>query len=104
MPHKKDRVSLTLSHEAASYVRGLRREAKAPSLSAMFEKLIEDWKSHTETARLNAFADAYYDSLAEPEIAEASAWGQLGEEGLVGLEDNHEIASPSAVHPALAVR
>jgi hypothetical protein len=104
MSHRhKERVSLSLSPEAATFVRRLRRCTKAPSMSAMFEKLIEDYRHRSEADRLNDNAVAYYDSFAANEIADASGWGELGTAGLAAIVENDEEVHREVVRPEVAL-
>jgi hypothetical protein len=75
----KERVTLSLTHGAMVYVRDLCKRTKSPSVSALFERIIENLRRRTEMAQLNANAVAYYDSLPEAQVAEDAGWGQLGE-------------------------
>jgi hypothetical protein len=102
MSHRhKERVSLSLSPEAATFVRRLQRCTKAPSLSATFERIIEDFKHRSEVDQLNDNAVAYYDSLSANEIADASGWGDLGAQGL-GAAENQDEATQYAEHGAVS--
>ena len=64
------------------FVRGLCVRSKSPSMSALFEKVIENLRRKTEMAQLNANAIAYYDSLADAQVNEDAGWGQLGAQSL----------------------
>jgi len=96
----KERVSLSLSHEAAIYVRGLCKRTKSPSMSALFERMIENLMRKTEMAQLNANAIAYYDSLSDAQVMEDAGWGQLGE--LSFEAEPGELVADAAVEGAVS--
>jgi len=88
---------LSLSSEATRYVRGLRMESKAASVSAVFENIIRDLQRKTELEQLNARTIAYYDSLSPETLSDTAGWGELGMMGLAALEEAPVVETEKTV-------
>jgi hypothetical protein len=75
----KERISLSLSAEAVRYLKAYRERTRMPSLSALVEAMVADFRRARAMHRLSADVNAHYDSLSEEESREDSAWGEFGE-------------------------
>lgn len=78
----KERITISLSRGAAKFLRTFRARVKAPSISALFETILEDLRGGDEMAHLNAKVRAHYDSLPDADVREDAAWGRVGEAAL----------------------
>jgi hypothetical protein len=83
---KKERVTVSLSRDAARFLRSFRDQVKAPSVSALLESILANLKGAHEMDQLNARVNAYYDSLSDSDVREDAAWGQFGESALLETE------------------
>jgi hypothetical protein len=83
----KERLTVSLSREAARFLRAFRAHAKSPSMSALFEKMVADLQGKVEIEHLDAKLRTYYDTLSASDVKEESAWGAAGEAGLASLEE-----------------
>ena len=81
---RKERVTITLTPEAAAYVRRFSEE-KHLHVSTALESMIEDFRRARELMQLNADVASFYDSLPDPMVQEQAAWGELGAAGLAEL-------------------
>jgi hypothetical protein len=84
---KKERLTVSLSHDTVRYLESGRAHAQAPSLSAQLENLLRDLQARTEMEQVEAKMSAYYDSLSAGEIEEQADWGRVGAASLAQLED-----------------
>lgn len=79
---KKERITVSLSRDAAKFLRRFRAQVRAPSVSALLEGILANLKGVNEMDELNARVSAYYDSLSDADVHEDAAWAQLGESAL----------------------
>lgn len=84
---KKERLTVSLSHDAVEYLEAGRARAQAPSMSAYFETLVKDIQAKAEMEKMEANMVAYYDNLSAAEMAEQSDWGRVGAASISRLED-----------------
>src|SRR5215472_17309823 len=85
---RKERVTVSLSREALRFLRRTRAQAKLPSLSALFEKIVADLQARTEQKTYDEQMRAYYDSLSDAAVQEDREWGLAGEAVLAGEEEH----------------
>jgi hypothetical protein len=90
-PPKKERMSISLSQESAEFLRVTRAETHAPSMSALFERIVADMQAKVERENYERQMQAYYDSLSPAAIQEDRDWGATGEAALA------EEAEPLAI-------
>ncbi|MGH2508388.1 MAG: hypothetical protein ACRDHZ_13465 [Ktedonobacteraceae bacterium] len=83
---KKERLTVSLSHETREYLETERERAHSPSLSAYFENLIQALRAKAEMSVMEARATAYYDNLSETEMEEQADWGRVGAASISRLE------------------
>jgi|GEM_PF-1854162 len=83
---RKERITVSLSPEAAELLRDLRVRVHSPSMSALIENLVSDLRGRTELEELEAKMKAHYDGMSETDREEEAAWGALGESALASLE------------------
>lgn len=79
---KKLRITLSLSSRSVEFLNNLRSETKAPSTSALVERIIDDLQGRAEIDDLNAQMKAHYDSRPQSASREEREWGMTGESGL----------------------
>jgi hypothetical protein len=84
---KKERLTVSLSHDAVKYLESGCAHAQAPSLSAHLENLVRDLQAKAEMEGIEAKMGAYYDNLSAGEMEEQSDWGRVGAASLSQLED-----------------
>lgn len=87
---KKERITVSLSRDSARFLRAFRTQTNAPSISALFEKMIADLQGRTELELLDEKVKAYYDNLSPSNAQEEYAWGRLGEAALESLTEEEE--------------
>jgi hypothetical protein len=78
----KQRLTISLSPESVRYLKAARAERSAPSMSALFEKIVADLQDKSLLEEIDAKTQAYYDGLSDAEIKEQSSWGKLGVLGI----------------------
>lgn len=93
----KERLTVSLSRGSLKYLKVIRSQCKAPSMSALFERIVSDLQAKTELEQLDEKMDAYYDSLSESAIQEDRAWGALGEAALASQTTEEENEPQLAV-------
>jgi hypothetical protein len=76
---RKSRLTLSLEESTVRYLRQHQAQAKARSLSACVESLVNACRRRSEEEELNRQTLAYYDAISDDERAENVAWGQLSE-------------------------
>lgn len=86
---KKERMTISLSREAAKFLKATRAELRAPSMSALFENIVADLQSKVEQRNYEKQMQAYYDSLTSTQIQEDRDWGAIGEAALVEQEHHN---------------
>jgi hypothetical protein len=84
---KKERLTVSLSHDTLEYLETGCARAQAPSMSAYFETLVRDLQAKAEMEMMEANMVAYYDNLSATEKEEQSDWGRVGAASLSRLED-----------------
>lgn len=84
---KKERLTISLSHDTRKYLENECKRAHAPSMSAYFETLVQDLRAKAEMAAMEARTVAYYDNLDEAEMEEQADWGRVGAASISRLED-----------------
>lgn len=82
MSPKKERITISLSRESVRFLKATRAETHAPSMSALFEKIVADLQSKAEQQNYEKQVQAYYDSLTPAAIQEDREWGAVGEAAL----------------------
>jgi hypothetical protein len=83
-PHRKERVTVSLSPSAAEFLRKFSAEENL-HVSTVVETMIEDSKRARELAQLNEGISSFYDSLTDAVMQEQGAWGEIGAAGLTQL-------------------
>lgn len=91
MPHtrgrpRKERITVSLTRDAAAFLKGYRVQVKAPSLSSLLEEIIAQFRRAQQMRKLSASVTAYYDSLSEDERHEESGWAEFAESELARTE------------------
>ena len=82
MSPKKERITISLSRESVRFLRATRAETHAPSMSALFEKIVADLQSKAKQQNDEKQVQAYYDSLTPAAIQEDREMGAVGEAAL----------------------
>ncbi len=95
---QKERITVSLSHASARFLRAFRSRSQSPSMSALFETIVADLQGKVEMEKLDEKITAYYDSLQEP-LPEDYAWGMAGEAGLAAQVEEEQQHRPK---PAMA--
>lgn len=86
----KRRITLSLSTRSVQFLDRLRSETKAPSTSAMVERIIDDLQGRADLDNLNAQMKAHYDSRPESASREEREWGMTGESGMESALRQHD--------------
>jgi hypothetical protein len=86
-PKRKERVTITLSRNAAEYVRTISAKERS-HVSTVMERIIESARHAEELKQLNSGISAFYDALPDAAVTEDAAWGQLGAAGLAAFVDS----------------
>jgi hypothetical protein len=84
---KKERLTVSLSHDTLKYLETARDDARAASMSAYLESLVRDLQAKAEMATIEAATVAYYDNLSSTEMDEQADWGRVGAASISRLED-----------------
>lgn len=84
---KKERLTLSLSHDSVKYLKVACAQTKAPSMSAYFETVVRELRAKTEMEIMEANMASYYDNLSAAEIAEQNDWGRIGAASVSQIED-----------------
>jgi len=84
---KKERLTVSLSHDAIEYLESARAQAQAPSMSAYFETIVRDLQAKAQMALIEANTVAYYDNLSAGEVEEQADWGRVGAASLSRHDD-----------------
>jgi hypothetical protein len=84
---KKERLTVSVSHDTREYLETACERAQAPSISAYFETLVRDVRAKAEMAVIEANTIAYYDNLSAADMEEQSDWGRIGAASISRLED-----------------
>jgi uncharacterized protein with von Willebrand factor type A (vWA) domain len=79
---KKERMTVSLSQEAARFLRATRAELQAPSMSALLERIVADLQGRAEQHNYETQMRRYYDSLPPAAVQEERDWGAIGEAAL----------------------
>lgn len=82
MPPRKERMTISLSRESVRFLKATRAETHAPSMSALFEKIVADLQSKAEQQNYEKQMQSYYDSLTPAAIQEDREMGAVGEAAL----------------------
>jgi hypothetical protein len=84
---KKERMTVSLSHDAVEYLETARERAQVPTMSAYVESLVKDLQAKAEMEMIEAATVAYYDNLSSTEMDEQADWGRVGAASISRLED-----------------
>ncbi len=77
--------SYSISVEAESFVRKVRRARKIASDSETLDQLLRESMEVHRKSRIDAAYKAYYDSASNEELAEEAEWAEFGEAELAEL-------------------
>jgi len=79
MRNCKSRKTFSLSREVVNYLETVRKQTKRDSMSSVLEDIIRQQQQAKEMERISTAFSRYYDSIAEEERSEDSAWGEFAE-------------------------
>ncbi|HEV2198639.1 MAG TPA: hypothetical protein VGR73_02375 [Bryobacteraceae bacterium] len=73
--------SFTLSPESVAFLEAMRKQRRAPSVSAVLDAILQAARREQGKAAVERAVADYYGSLSNEEAAEQSTWGEfaLGE-------------------------
>jgi len=78
---RKAKKSYTLSPESIAFLEAMRKNRRAPSVSAILEEILQAVRRDMERASVELGVEDYYASLPTDEMKQQTAWGEfaLGE-------------------------
>jgi hypothetical protein len=77
--------SYSISREAESFVRKIRKARAIASDSEALDQLLRESIELHRKSRIDAEYKAYYDAASEADLAEEKLWAEFGEAEMTGL-------------------